>query len=192
MHVHSQLDHSICRLGSLSTYRWLHFCKYHQHRHLLYLCTINSFVTCRNNLNGACICWRITTKWNAFWTNTFSKEALLHISHVNSRLHLMVFFVLTPENLRFSTSSVFLVFAFPDMCVISVLQDTHLQKDANLYLSESLNHFVFKCVTAYHLVLTAILGNTLKRSYIIMELPDVANSHLVDKFCGQILYSNFT
>ena len=77
----------------------------------------------------------------------------------------MVFSVLMFENLRFSASSIFLVFAFPGMCVISVLQDTHFQKDAIIYFLKlaqlCLNHFVFKRVTAYPLVLVAILGNTL-------------------------------
>ena len=79
----------------------------------------------------------------------------------------MVFSALMFENLRFSTSSIFLVFAFPGMCVISILQDTHFQKDSIIYFLKlaqlCLNHFVFKGVTAYPLVLVAILGNTLKR-----------------------------
>ena len=137
-------------------YRWLHFCKYHRQRHPLYLCTINSSVYRHLEITwiGACICWRITTQWNAFWTNTrqivLDKKALLHVSSVNSRLHQTVFSVLMFENLRFSTSSIFLVFAFPGMCVISVLQDTHFQKDAIIYFSETsavcLNHFTFKRV----------------------------------------------
>ena len=49
----------------------------------------------------------------------------------------MVFSVLMFENLQFSTSSIYLVFAFPDMGVISVLQDTHFQKDAIIYFSET-------------------------------------------------------
>ena len=52
------------------------------------------------------------------------------------------------------------------MCVISVLQDTHFQKDAMIYFflklaQLCLNYFAFKRVTAYPLVLVAILGNTL-------------------------------
>ena len=70
-------------------------------------------------------------------TNSIRYEALLHISSVNSRLHPVVFSVLMFENLRFSTSSNFLVFAFPGMCVISELQDTHFQKDAIIYFSET-------------------------------------------------------
>ena len=49
----------------------------------------------------------------------------------------MVFSVLTPKNLRFSTSSIFLVFAFPGMCVISVLQNTHFQKDAIIHFFQT-------------------------------------------------------
>ena len=70
-------------------------------------------------------------------TNSIRLEALLHIPSVNSRLHLVVLSVLMFENLLFSTSPIFLVFAFPGMCVISVLQDTHFQKDAILYFSET-------------------------------------------------------
>ena len=56
---------------------------------------------------------------------------------LNSRLDQVVFSVLMFENLRFSTSSIFLVNAFPGMCVISILQDTHFQKDAIIYFSET-------------------------------------------------------
>ena len=70
-------------------------------------------------------------------TYSIRKEALLHTSSINSRLHPVVFSVLMFENLRFSISSIFLIFAFPGMCVISVLQDTHFQKDAIIYFSET-------------------------------------------------------
>ena len=139
MYIHSWT--TVCHiLGSLSMYRWLHFCKYHRHRHPLYLCTINSSEYRHLEITwmGLCISWRFTTQWNAFWTNTRQiVNALLHISSINSRLHPAVFSVLMFENLRFSTSSIFLVFAFQGMCVISVLQDTHFQKDAIIYFSET-------------------------------------------------------
>ena len=77
-----------------------------------------------------------------------------------------MFSVMTPENLRFSTSSIFLVCAFPGMHVISVLQDTHFQKDVIVFFSETSaavhQQLRVKRVTAYHLELAAILRNTLR------------------------------
>ena len=123
-------------------YRWLHFCKYDRHRYPLYLCTITSSVYRHLEINwmDACICWRITKQWNAFWTKKKKKkkktrqtvlDKRFYFINVNSRLHPVVFSVLMFENLRFSTKSIFLVFAFPGMC------DKHFQEDAIIYFSET-------------------------------------------------------
>ena len=141
---------------------WRHFCKYRRHRHPLHLCTINSSVYRHEEITwmGTCICWRITTKWNAFRTN--SRQILL-----GKRLYFIYLGLIVCYSRKFES---FNRINFPSSCIPRHVRHSyfkkHIFKRTHYYISLKLaqlclNHFVFTRVIAYHLVLLNILGNTL-------------------------------